>query len=42
MTRNIGDEQDKLKGHNSDLLMPKILPKDRMRMQLASKKSNKE
>lgn len=40
--RNIGDEQDKLKGHNEELPLPKILPKDRLKMQLASRKSNKE
>ena len=40
--RNLGEEQDKMKGHNANLPLPKILPKDRLKMQQALRKPNKD
>ena len=42
VTRNLGDEQDKLKGHKENMPVPKVTPKDRLNMKLASKKITKE
>ncbi len=41
VTRNLGDEQDMIKGHE-DCPLPKILPKDRLKMQLASRRTKKD